>query len=127
MASRTVRVHGLRELNRAFARYGAEEKKALQASLKAAGEPVRTRAEDLAAANITNIGPDWSQMRVGATTKVVYVAPKRRRNPNLRRPNLAPLLMDSALSPALEETEPEVVALVGGVLDMLGERWGAGA
>lgn len=120
-----VRVSGLRELNRAFARFGAEEKKALTGALASAAEPVRARAVELADANIRNIGPVWDQMRTGVTARVVYVAPKQRRgrNPNLARPNLAPLLMDKALSPALEETEPQVVELLDGVLGALGEQW----
>ena len=122
-----VRVDGLRELNRAFAKFGAEEKKALTGALADAAEPVRARAETLADQNIRNIGPDWDQMRTGATTKLVYVAPARRRgrNPNLARPNLAPLLMDKALSPALEEAMPEVVDLLDGVLGQLGDEWAA--
>jgi hypothetical protein len=120
-----VRVSGLRDLDRAFAKFGRDEKQALRGALASAVEPVRKRAEELADQNIRNIGPAWEQMRVGVTTKVVYVAPSRRRgrNPNLARPNLAPLLMDRAMSPALEESIPEVVELLDGVLGRLGDEW----
>lgn len=122
-----VRVSGLRELELAFARFGAEEKKALRAGLASAAEPVRARAVELADQNIRNIGPEWDQMRTGVTTKVVYVAPRHRRSgrPGYVRPNLAPLLMDRALSPALEENEPKVVELLDAVLGGLGEQWEA--
>lgn len=122
-----VRVSGLRELERAFARFGAAEKKTLTVSLAAAAEPVRARAEELAGTGIRNIGPRWQQMRVGVTTKLVYVAPKRRRgrNPNLARPNLAGLLMDRAMSPALEEKQIEVVGLLDAAFAGLGDEWAA--
>jgi hypothetical protein len=121
-----VRVDGLRDLQRAFARFGVEEKKALRDGLASAAEPVRVRATELADERIRNIGPEWDQMRIGVTTKVVYVAPARRRragHTSLSRPNLAPLLMDRAMSPALEETEPEVVELLDAVLGRLGDEW----
>jgi hypothetical protein len=122
-----VRVRGLRDLERAFARFGAAEKKMLTASLAAAAEPVRVRAQELAASRIRNIGPRWQEMRVGVTTRLVYVAPKHRRgrNPNLARPNLAPLLMDRAMSPALAEKEAEVVGLLDAALGALGDEWEA--
>jgi hypothetical protein len=125
-----VRVDGLRDLQRAFAKFGTEEKKRLRGALADAAEPVRARAVELADANIRNIGDQWDQMRVGVTSKVVYVAPKQRRRRGARvgsgRPNLAPLLMDRAMSPALEETKPQVIDLLDGVLGRLGDEWAAG-
>lgn len=122
-----VRVEGLRDLDRAFARFGKAEKKMLRGRLAAAAEPVRDRAQDLAGSEIRNIGPDWQEMKVGVTTKLVYVAPARRRgrNANLARPNFAPLLMSRALSPALEQNKDEVVGLIDDMLGELGEAWAA--
>lgn len=112
MAAGEVRVQGLRELNAAFGRLSVELKAELAAGLAAAAEPVRSTAEQLAGSNIRNIGDQWSQMRVGVTSKVVYVAPKRRRRRGSPRPNLAGLLMDRAMQPALEEKAVEVYTLV---------------
>jgi hypothetical protein len=120
-----VRVRGLRELEQAFARFGAAEKKMLTASLSAAVEPVRARAQELAASEIRNIGPRWQEMKVGVTTKLVYVAPRARRRRGSPRKNLAPLLMDRAMSPALEEKTPEVIGLLDEVLGGLGDEWAA--
>lgn len=122
-----VRVSGLRDLERAFARFGEHEKRELTLGLALAAEPVRKRAEELADENIRNIGPEWSAMRTGVTTKLVYVAPRHRRagRPGYVRPNLAPLLMDRAMSPALEENEPHVAELIDQMLGRLGEEWQA--
>lgn len=121
-----VRVNGLRDLERAFARFGAAEKEMLTASLSAAAEPVRARSEELASSEIENIGPRWQRMRIGVTTKLVYVAPKSRRgrNPNLARPNLAPLL-DHSMTEALTQETPTVIGLLDEALGSLGDIWAA--
>ena len=120
-----LRVQGLRELEQAFARFGAAEKKMLAGVLASAAEPVRERAQELASHNITNIGPRWEQMKVGVTTKLVYVAPRARRRRGSPRPNLAGLLMDKAMQPALDEKAPEVESLLDVALGELGDEWAA--
>jgi len=119
-----IRVQGLRELSTAFGRLSAELKAELKAELAAAAEPVRARAEALATSEIRNIGPTWSRMRVGVTPGVVYVAPKSRRRRGSPRKNLAPLLMDRAMQPALEQEEPEVVGLLDAMLGRLSDENG---
>lgn len=114
-----VRVQGYREASRAFAKMDAELKAELTGGLKEAGEPVRAEAETLAVSNIRNIGDRWSRMRLGVTTSVVYVAPSARNRGGSPRPNLAGLLMDKAMSPALQAKEPEVVALLDAMLGRL--------
>lgn len=124
-----IRVQGLRELNSAFGRLSAQLKAEIKGELSAAAEPVRARASDLASSEIRNIGDLWSQMRVGVTTSLVYVAPKQRRKrghagPRYARPNLAPLLMNRAMQPALDEKTPEVVSLLDVMLGRLSDESG---
>lgn len=121
-----VRVRGYRELNQAFAAAGKAEVKELRDALREAAEPVRADSEKLARENISRIGESWSQMRVGVTTRVVYVAPKQRArsgNPALKRPNVAVMLMGRAMGPAVDRNTGEIEARVGHVLDTVGRTW----
>lgn len=120
----TVRVEGLREYQAALAATDKDAKKAFRGALVAAAEPVKEAAVHLAASNIRNIGPVWQRMRVGVTNTVVYVAPKTRRKAGTRRPNLAGLLMDKALEPALAEGESAVMAVVEVATNKLGQSEG---
>jgi len=121
-----VAVHGLTELNRAFGRLDRGLKRELGGYLRAAAEPVRADAERLAAEGVRNIGPGdpWSRMRVGITTRLVYVAPrerglKTRVDDSRRRPNLAPLLLDRALEPALNQNQARVIEILERGFDQL--------
>lgn len=114
-----VEIRGLRELNRAMAVCAAEVRKGMQAELKKAGEPVRSAAQELAMGNIRNMTPRWSEMKVGATSKVVYVAPEARRRGGSRRPNLAVLLLTKALEPAADAKQEEVRAGIEAWVDTL--------
>ena len=122
-----VRVHGLREMNRAFAKADKSLKKDLTKKLKDVAKPVRDTAMILDVQNIRNIGKDWSKMRIGATTNVVYVAPvERGRRSTRRRPNLAGLLMDRAMQPALDAHSGSIEDELGKMLDEIGRDWGRG-
>lgn len=128
MPAPAVRVEGFRDLQRAFKLADASARKALRAVLKEIGEPIARDAETLATARISRIGKPWSQMRVGLTTTLVYVAPKQRgrlskQNPARRRPNLFDLLMGRAMEPALDQNIPGVEAAVGRALDRVGSAW----
>lgn len=121
-----VRVRGLRDLQAAFKVAGKAEQRELRDALADAGEPVRRSAELLALGTISRIGFDWSQMRVGVTSRVVYVAPRQRSrsgNPRRKRPNLAGLLLGRAMEPALEANRTEVDRRVGVALDTVGRAW----
>jgi len=121
MATPTVEVKGFTELQRDLKRMDDEIVKQLRRDLKELGEPVRVTAQQLAADRIRNIGPNWSRMRTGATSKVVYVAPGRRNRGGSPRPNLAGLLLEKAMEPALtvheEETVKRIDELIGSVTD----------
>jgi hypothetical protein len=122
-----IRVHGLREMNRAFAKADKSLKKELTRTLKDVAEPVRSDAASRAVREIPSIGKDWSEMRTGVTSKVVYVAPKQRgRRSSYRRPNLAGLLMDRAMQPALNAHTNDVERALGKMLDEIGRDWGRG-
>jgi hypothetical protein len=126
-----VAVKGYRELATAFAKADKEQKRGLPLVLRQAAEPVRREAEGLAAAEITRIGERWKQMRIGVTRRLVYVAPKqrgvaRRGDPARRRPNLAPLLMERAMEPALHHHEAEVALAVDHALDRLADDFNRG-
>ena len=127
-ASHSVKVRGLRELDAAFRLADKTLDRELRTALREAAEPVRQDAEALARANISHIGIAWPQMRVGVTTRLVYVAPKQRSrsgNPRLKRPNLATLLLGRSMEPALERNVGQVEARVGVALDTVGRAWEA--
>jgi len=114
-----IRIQGLKELTRSFNRLGADFKVALRVELADLAEPTRADAEERAAREIRNIGDRWEQMRIGITGQVVYVAPKAHRRKGSPRPNLAPLLMDRAMQPALDSHADQIEAGVGRLFDRL--------
>jgi len=117
-----VRVSGYQELQRAFGKYDKDAKKALAFELRLVADSVRGEAERLASSEISRMTSAWSQMRVGITSKSVYVAPKKRgtKNPALRRSAFGTQLLDSVLYPALAAN----VDSVGRDLDSLLGRVG---
>lgn len=125
-ASEAIRVDGLRELNRAFARADRTMRLEKNKALREAVEVVRSEAEVRAVAEIPRIGIDWSRMRTGVTTKVVYVAPKQRGargNSTRRRPNLAGKLMDEAMAPALQNNRQRVINELEDALAKMERAW----
>lgn len=88
-------------------------------------EPVRAEAASLAASSIRNIGPDWSRMRVGLTVDTVYVAPRQRGNKkgSRKRRNLAPLLLERAMEPALDHHTGEIERAFGQMLDRVADNF----
>lgn len=122
----TIRVEGLRDLQRAFTLADKTLERELRDTLREVAEPVRADAERLAVAGIPTIGLPWSRMRVGVTRTSVYVAPRQRGvrgNATRKRPNLAGLLLGRAMLPALEQNEPRVAAEMDKVLATVGKAW----
>lgn len=107
-----VRVRGLADLNRALARTSKDVRLGIRKELRQVGEPVADEAESLALARIRSMprSPQWADMRVGVTTNLVYVVPRQRgtKTPSRKRTNLAGLLMDRAMQPALDHHQDEV-------------------
>lgn len=126
-ATQAIRVEGLAELNRAFARADKKLAREMRDTLRDVGEPVRADAERLAVAQIPKVTLPWAQMRVGVTRRSVYVAPRKRgaKAAQLRRPNFAGLLiepMEQALDRNIGEAERRFDALLRDV----GREWERG-
>lgn len=130
MSDGTVTVRGYRELYRAFSLADAQLKRELRKTLRDAAEPVRADAETFAYRRIRNIreGDFWSEMRTGVTQRSVYVVPQPRgtRKRSRKRPNLADLLMDRAMQPALDRNEKKVVEKIDDLLADIERTWGRG-
>jgi hypothetical protein len=124
-----VVVRGLHELQASLAHADRSVRLGVPKGLRQAAEPVQRGAEEFAQANITRIGPKWSRMRVGVTRNLVYVAPRQRgtRGRTRRsRPNLADLLMGSAMQPALDQHIGEVEARFEELLDRISDDFNHG-
>ena len=126
----TLRVRGYNETIRAFNRADKALKTEMRAAFRDVAEPLRSEAESLAAARITYVGPKWNRMRTAITTNLIYVAPKERgrlskKNRGLRRSNMADLLMDRAMQPALDRNEADVADRFDEALGRIERIWGA--
>lgn len=120
-----VKVEGLRELQRAFARADRKMSRELRKELRTAAKPVSEEAERLAVSEIKNMTEDWSMMRIGVTRKEIYVVPQLRgtKSRQRKRPNLKDLLLDRAMEPALEREREHVVERIQHVLDTVASEW----
>ena len=128
MNGTAVRVKGLDGLRRAFRAYDRALATDLDDALEEAANPVRRDAQTLAMVAIRRIGPSWARMRIGTAGGVVYVAPvergtKGRGNQRFRRPNLANLLLDRAMEPALARNQSAVIRRVDEALDEFARLW----
>lgn len=129
----TVVVQGYAETARAFGKINREFPKEVRRRLKLAAEPVRRDVTALAGASIRNLGAGdpWAQTRVGGGTKLVYVAMRQRGrrsrfSPRVRRPNLADLLMERAMKPALDRNREKVAGAVDDLMGEMANDWGRG-
>jgi hypothetical protein len=126
-----VLVRGERELSRAFAKADRDTRLRWRRTLRELAEPVRSDAEQLALQTIRNMAssPKWARMRTGVTQKMVYVAPRQRgvrgRGPK-RRGNLADLLMDRAMQPALDRHRGDVERAVELLFDRIADDFNRG-
>jgi hypothetical protein len=133
-----VVVRGLHELQAALAHADRSLRLGVRKGLRQAAEPVQRGAEELALEKIRRMprSPQWARMRVGVTRNLVYVAPRQRgirwnaKNPGyrfqMRRPNLADLLMDRAMQPALDQHQAEVEARFEELLDHISDDFNRG-
>jgi hypothetical protein len=126
-----VVVRGQRDLSRAFAKADRDTRLAWRRTLRQLAEPVRSDAEQLALQTIRNMpkSPKWARMRTGVTQKLVYVAPRQkgtRGRGRGRRPNLADLLMDRAMQPALDRHRGDVERAVELLFDRIADDFNRG-
>lgn len=126
MSLGAVHIKGLAELNRAFARLGPETKYTLREALSRAADPVARDAASLAMADIDNMTQHWARMRVGTTIELVYVVPASRRRNGSPRPNLAGLLMDRAMEPALDRNEEEIMVAAESAIEIVAAAFNSG-
>jgi hypothetical protein len=120
-----IHVEGVAELKRAFNRVDRQLAVDLEGVMLDAIEPIRSSAEQLADERISHIGNTWRRMRIGIARggAVTYVAPKTHRGGGSPRSNLAPLLMNQAMLPALEAHREEVVLKLEVMLDRVIRRF----
>lgn len=123
-----VAVRGLAELQRDFRKMSKDLSGELRGELRGVAKPVAQTAEQLAVQEISGLRrqadrgvgrPLWSRMRIGVTSRLVYVAPQQRGGRGGRRPNFGGLLMSQAMEPALEQHADEIAGAVDDVLGRL--------
>ena len=124
-----LEVDGLGEFQRALARIDKTLARELKNEFRAAADPIRVQAEALALEKIRRMkrSPQWSKMRVGVTSNLVYIAPrlhgvKSHRDPK-NRPNLVDLLLGRAMEPALAAGESHLIAAAERALEHVGIEW----
>lgn len=123
-------VKGMADLQRALKYADRDVRLGVRREMRETAEPVRRDAQTLAGIRIRRIGSSWDDMRTGVTQRSVYVAPRqrgvRRGDHPLSRPNLARLLMDRAMRPALERNEPQVRQAFDRMLGDMARRFNRG-
>lgn len=121
----TVRIRGLRELNRAFKVADKSLHTRWRLEQRSIGEPVAATAQQLAIGRIPSLAqsPSWGLMKVGVTQRVVYVAPKGKRKGGSPRPNFGQLLMERAMAPALQMHEADTLLRFERLLDQMERDW----
>lgn len=124
MASATVEIHGLRELQRNLNKINKGAAGAVRKGIRQAAQPVQRHVETVALGQIRNIGPNWSRMRIGAPSGTVYLAPKQRNRGGSPRPNLAGLLMNEAMIPGVGDKRREFLTAVEKTFDDLANSAG---
>lgn len=118
-AAAGAKVQGLSDLHRALKSADKETRAEVRKAERQIAEPIRAEAAELASREIPNIGTEWAQMRIGITSKLIYVAPKKRRKQGTPRRNLAGLLMDRAMEPALERNRERLEDDIEQALDRM--------
>lgn len=120
MAAGSVKVKGLKELQRDFRRIDKDAAKAVRQGLKEAAEPVRQEAARLFSGVDAHSAAGY---KVRIRQRGVAVEQTRRRTTGLH-PEFGKLQMRRALLPALASREDQVVDGLERVLDGLADRNG---
>ncbi len=125
-AAAGIKVRGFTELQRALKNADKETRLGIRKVERQVAEPVRVEAQALASREISHIGKEWAAMRIGITTKLVYVAPKQRRRKGTARPNLAGLLLTKAMEPALDRHREQIERSMEEALDKMAANFNRG-
>jgi hypothetical protein len=116
-----VAVRGLSDLTRDLKRMAATDLSTdLRDELRKVAEPIAYRAEQLAVSEISHMGTSsWRKMRIGVTSKVVYIAPRQhgKKVGAQKRPAFGLYLYEQAMEPALDEFAPLLNARVEKAID----------
>jgi hypothetical protein len=118
-----LRIKGQAELERAFLELRREVFLEMKASLLEGGKAVAEESQRRIPGDASNIGGRWSQFRIGATVKGVYVAPRFHRRSGSPRKNLAPLLA-KAMEDALDDKKEEIEAAFSTLVDVSAAKHG---
>ncbi len=123
MPSGAVHVKGLNGLLRACGQADKTLRSDMKEALQEAAAPVRSAAQAKAVA--IGAGRDWSAMRIGAYTSVVYVAPVERgsRRGTRKRPKFATRLLEKAMQPALIQNRAIVERRMEGLVNEVANVW----
>lgn len=117
----TVRVEGLRELQRDFRKISRDLSRELRDALKEAAEPAREEAERLATEK--GYGAKWSRIKTGVTVRGAYIAPAARRRGGSPRRNFGGLLWH-VMDDAAEAKRPDIERSAERMLDRLTDENG---
>jgi len=113
---------GFHEVEAAFTETAFRVDPVVGKALRQLAKPVQRSAQDLAVANMSNIGTgssSWSRMRVGRKRVEVYVVEKQHSQGGDPRSGFLPRIMDTALRPALEMHRGEIHAGVDAALALM--------
>ena len=121
----TVRIKGLRELQRDFKRMSKDLDTQVTDELKKAAEPVRELAEQRILGSLTNMTQAWSIQRVGVSRAKgsVYIAPKPRRGPGGSPRSIGGVLLFE-MEAAADAKQEGVVNALEHMIDRLGNHYG---
>ena len=119
-------VKGIADLDRAFQRAGDTLHHEIKDRLRYYAQPVSRTAESLSLT--AGVSREWSQMRVGVTRRLVYVAPMQRGTKvlNRKRRNFARFLLSRALEPALNRHRHQIEDQFDDLLARIERRFNRG-
>ncbi len=128
-----INVKGLAETYRAFGNISEDVQDELRDGLEEVGKPVQALGERYALERIRNMprSPAWAEMRIGVSKReaLVYMVPDNtgragRGRGKRKRKNLASLLMNRAMDPAVEDNVETTERELEKVIDKLSRREG---
>ena len=128
-----INVKGLAETYRAFGNISEDVQDELRDGLEEVGKPVQALGERYALERIRNMprSPAWAEMRIGVSKReaLVYMVPDNtgragRGRGKRKRKNLASLLMNRAMDPAVEDNVDTTARELEKVIDKLSRREG---
>ena len=128
-----INVKGLRETYRAFGNISDDVQGELRDGLEQAAKPVQALGERYALERIRNMprSPAWAEMKIGVSKReaLVFMAPATkgragRGRTKRKRKNLANLLLERSMEPAVEDNVERTERGLEDVIDKLSRREG---